>query len=339
MTQSTVTSSTNGTTGGSQQPVVHHKTYLTPAQAIGRLPKDATPAQQDSAVQAHAKFSEIHWSQEPDTLHMPGHGKGKSVKDINIPQYYRESFFSKDTLFHPELQGGRQGVVGEPVPYSIANDNLITSLLIGCFIVALFTMARTRAFITRQAKSFYYTSYEQTNKLTETSVEVWFQLFMVLQTCLLFSIIFLNYVRERMGDSFIIGQYQMVGIFTAIIGVYFLTRSTLYWLTGWVFFPKKKNLQWQKSSLFLSSVEGVLLFPAVMLLTYFNMTMESVVLYTLFVVILIKILSFYKLSVIFFKRKGIFLQIILYFCALEIVPLCVLGGLLLMINNYLIVNY
>ncbi|MBO4316055.1 MAG: DUF4271 domain-containing protein [Prevotella sp.] len=339
MTQSTATSSTHGTTGGSQQPVVHHKTYLTPAQAISRLPKDATPAQQDSAVQAHAKFSEIHWSQEPDTLHMPGHGKGKSVKDIHIPQYYRESFFSKDTLFHPELPGGRQGVAGDPIPYSIANDNLITSLLLGCFVMALLTMAHTRAFIIRQAKSFYYSTHEQTNKLTETTGEVWFQLFMVLQTCLLLAILYIYYVRDRIGETFIIEQYQMVGMFTSFFAIYFLIRSTLYELTGWVFFSKKKILQWQKSSLFLTSAEGVLLFPAVMLLAFFNTTMESVMVYVLFIVILVKILSFYKLYVIFFKRKGIFLQIFLYFCALEIVPLFVIGGLLLIINNYLKVNF
>ena len=143
MTQSIGTSSIQETTGSSQQPVVHHGQYLTPAQAISRLPKDATPAQQDSAVQAHAKFSEIHWSRQPDTLHMPGHNKGKSAKDIQIPQYYRESYFSGDTLFHPELPGGRQGVTGTPIPYTIAHDNFITSLLLGCFIIAMFTLAHT----------------------------------------------------------------------------------------------------------------------------------------------------------------------------------------------------
>ena len=142
-----------------------------------------------------------------------------------------------------------------------------------------------------------------------------------------------------MGDTFIIEQYQMVGMFTFIVATYFLIRSILYWLTGWVFFSKKKNVQWQRSSLFLISAEGMLLFPIVILLTYFNITMESVMIYAFFIVIFIKILSFYKLYVIFFKRKGIFLQIFLYFCALEIVPLFVIGGLLLIINNYLKVNF
>ena len=35
--------------------------------------------------------------------------------DVQLPQYYREGFFSKDTLFHPELPGGRYGVAGDPI--------------------------------------------------------------------------------------------------------------------------------------------------------------------------------------------------------------------------------
>ena len=41
-------------------------------QVLSWLPRDATPAQQDSAVQAHIKPSDITWSQCPDNLHLPG---------------------------------------------------------------------------------------------------------------------------------------------------------------------------------------------------------------------------------------------------------------------------
>ena len=88
----------------------------TPYQVLRLLPKDATPAQQDSAIQAWFQPGEIHYSSRPDTLHLPGHDIGKSLKDVNLPQYYREHFFSDNTYFHPELDGGRYGVAGDPVP-------------------------------------------------------------------------------------------------------------------------------------------------------------------------------------------------------------------------------
>lgn len=53
---------------------------------------------------------------------------------------------------------------------------------------------------------------------------------------------------------------------------------------------------------------------------------KTIIYYVLAVVFLVKLLSFYKCYVIFFRQNGIFLQIILYFCALEIVPLATLWG-------------
>ena len=109
----------------------------TPYQVLRLLPKDATPAQQDSAIQAWFQPGEIHYSTRPDTLHLPGHGIGKSLKDVNLPQYYREHFFSDNTYLHPELDGGRYGVAGDPIPYTTKNDNIITSMLLVCFVLTL----------------------------------------------------------------------------------------------------------------------------------------------------------------------------------------------------------
>ena len=63
------------------------------------------------------------------------------------------------------------------------------------------------------------------------------------------------------------------------------------------------------------------------------------VIYTIIVLVLVKILSFYKSYLIFFKRNGLFLQIILYFCALEVVPLSALWGGLVLISHYLKINF
>ena len=69
-----------------------------------------------------------------------------------MPKYYRESYFTGKPFFNPDLFGGRLGVAGDPVPYSIARDNIITALLLGCFILAMLAFAKTKRFIVRQAK-------------------------------------------------------------------------------------------------------------------------------------------------------------------------------------------
>ena len=54
---------------------------------------------------------------------------------------------------------------------------------------------------------------------------------------------------------------------------------------------------------------------------------------------LLLFVAFYKSYSIFFKRMGASLQIILYFCALELMPLMVLWGVLFITDNYLIINF
>lgn len=311
-----------------------------PYQVLRNLPADATPAQQDSAIQATFKPEVIERSTRPDTLHLPGHSKGKSFLDVNIPQYYQESFFDKDSLYHPELTGGRLGVAGDPVPYTMRNDDVITSLLLGCFILALITFSRTRGFLLRQAKSFFYIPKSGPMSPTETTGEIRFQFFLVLQTCLLFSILCFFYSREYISETLILSsQYQLIGICFGIFVAYFLLKALLYSCLNWVFFDKKKNGQWNKAQLFIYSLEGVALFPLVLLRVYFDLPMQTAITYSLIIIILVKILSFYKCYVIFFRRMGVVLQIILYFCALEIIPLLALGGILVMIGNYLKINY
>ena len=94
-----------------------------------------------------------------------------------------------------------------------------------------------------------------------------------------------------------------------------------------------------KAYLFLFSCEGVLLFPVVMLLTYFNLSLDAAIIYALIVVGLVKILSFYKSYIIFFRGNGSFLQIFLYFCALEAVPFSSLCGGLVLMSHYLKINF
>ena len=311
----------------------------TPYQVLRLLPKDATPAQQDSAIQAWFQPGEIHYSSKPDTLHLPGHGIGKNLKEVNIPQYYREHFFSGNSLLHPELDGGRFGVAGDPIPYSTKNDHVITSLLLICFVITLIAFSISKNVLIRHAKTFFYLPKPE-QIITETSTEIKSQFFFLIQTCLLLSLLYFFYTRKYIASTFILtDEYMLVGILFGTILGYFFLKYLIYTITNCIFFDSKRNKQFLKVLLFIHSCEGVLLFPVVVLQTFFDITVQSVAYYTTFVVILVKLLTFYKCFVIFFRQKGLYLQIILYFCALEIVPLFAIWSGLSVIVNALKINF
>ena len=313
---------------------------ITPAMVLSWLPRSATPAQQDSAIQAHFKPSEIRWSNRPDTLHLPGHDKGHNLLDTKLPQYYREGFFSKDPLFHPELPGGRFGVSGDPVPYSVHSDNIITSLLLVCFIMAVISFANARAFILRQAKSLFYLPHEGTTEVTETANELRFQAFLVFLTCILVSLLFYFYTLNTFGDTYVLqSQYHLIAIYLGMAIAYLLLKMLIYTVVNIVFFDGKRNGQWLKAFLFITSLEGVVLFPAVILQAYFDMSVRNTLIYFGIALLFIKLLTFYKSYVIFFRRNVVKLQIILYFCTLEIIPLLAFGGALVLTATSLKINF
>ena len=274
-----------------------------------------------------------------DTLHLPIPTKGYSLLDVQLPQYYREGFFSKDTLFHPELPGGRYGVAGDPVPYNIHNDSIITSILLGFFILMVIAYANTHEFVTRQLKKFFYVPSEGTMEITETGTESRIQLFMVLLSSVLLSLLYYFYVIHFVGDTFILNsQYLLIAIYLVMMVSYFMAKWWLYTLVNVVFFGSKKNRHWLKTILFISSMEGAVFLPVVLLQAYFDMTEKNVVIYFVIVLIFVKILTFFKCYVAFFRRNVVKLQIILYFCALEMVPLLAFWGALDYVTDSLKIN-
>ena len=301
---------------------------------VSWLPKDATPAQQDSAIQAHIKPEPINWSTQPDTLHLPGHPKPKTQADIVFQKLGSNTFIESLPYYRPGVKGGQPGVAGDPIPYNIANDNIITSILFLCFVAAIIGFSRSSRFIVRQAKSIFRQPSENTTEITETAEELRFQFFFVLQTCLLGALIAFLSMRTELADSFTTDQHLAIAVFFTIILTYFLFKAAAYQLTGWVFFDKKQTRQWMKFMLFSISTEGVMLYPLVMLDAYFNLSINTTLTCVAIIVVLFKILAFYKAFLIFFSKKSIYLQFFLYFCALEIVPLIAVLACLVISGSY-----
>lgn len=221
---------------------VRHDGYHSPREIISWLPRTATPWQQDSAIRANYKFPEVDWTKAHNPMCTPQtRADAPSGFSLDKPMYHGRSLVQPDSIYRPEYAVYRQGVAGDPVPYTIGGDNLITSILLGCFVFATVAVAKSGNFLQRQLKNFFRTQREGTTVITETSSELRFQLFLVLQTCLLFALIFFFRTNTFGDESFTIPQYLIIGTYTGIMAVYFLLKALLYAVVDWVFFEKKKT--------------------------------------------------------------------------------------------------
>ncbi|MCR5364925.1 MAG: DUF4271 domain-containing protein [Prevotella sp.] len=222
------------------------------------------------------------------------------------------------------------GVEGIPIPYALHDNNALALTLFACFAVLVVSVSKSRRFIIRQTKNLFFPPYTE-QQVSETSGEFHLQFLVTIVGCVLTGIGTYLFAIEYMNLPQPADSYQLIVQLTGIYAAYLLAKWGIYSIVNQTFFGSKRNLHWIRYYLFMAAAGSVLLFPAILLQVYFDISIKTIVIYFGFILILNKMLTFYQCWLIFFKQNGLFLQIFLYFCALEIMPLLALAGIVLSI--------
>ena len=251
-----------------------------------------------------------------------------------------QGFLTQDsTLCTTEVQGDSSGVAGIPLPYTLRSDDMVTASVLFCIVIVAFLISQQRLFFVKQLSNLFYISPSDEIK-NGTSTEVNTQLVLVGVLSLLMGISSFYIANETIASDYIFEtRFFMVLILSALFLVYFSAKWVLQTTVNTVFFDMVSNNKWKQSSLFLLALMGILVLPLVLLQLYFDFSVKSSLFYFCFVLFLNKIVTFYKCWEIFFKQNGYFLQIILYLCALEIVPLALLGASWVLVIDQMKINF
>ena len=232
------------------------------------------------------------------------------------------------------------GFEGTPISYSPRTDDAIALTLLVCFFLSSIALARGKKFLSQQVKDFVLHRERTSIFDSSTAADVRYLLVLVLQTCVLSGITFLNYFHDTcpaLMDH--VSSLLLLGIYVGFCLAYFLLKWLLYMFLGWTFFDKNKTNIWLESYSALIYYVGFALFPFVLFLVYFDLSLTNLVIIGSIILIFTKILMFYKWIKLFFHQfSGLFL-LILYFCALEIVPCLLLYQGMIQINDVLLIKF
>ena len=232
------------------------------------------------------------------------------------------------------------GFEGTPISYSPRTDDAIALTLLACFFLSSIALARGKKFLSQQVKDFVLHRERTSIFDSSTAADVRYLLVLVLQTCVLSGITFLNYFHDTcpaLMDH--VSSLLLLGIYVGFCLAYFLLKWLLYMFLGWTFFDKNKTNIWLESYSALIYYVGFALFPFVLFLVYFDLSLTNLVIIGSIILIFTKILMFYKCIKLFFHQfSGLFL-LILYFCALEIVPCLLLYQGMIQMNNILLIKF
>ena len=109
-------------------------------------------------------------------------------------------------------------------------------------------------------------------------------------------------------------------MYTLAFAVLIEGKFLLYNFVNWVFFNREKSALWRQSYWGLIAASGVVLFPAMLYAVFLDSEIQISDYLLLMILVIFKILLFYKLIGNFFAHFYGVSHLILYFCALEIIP-------------------
>ena len=228
---------------------------------------------------------------------------------------------------------------GIPLPYSPQTDDVITCVLLSCFFVSAYVLSRNRKFLAELVSDFVLHRERASIFSTSTASDMRSLLLLILQTCVLAGLCLFTYFNDSQPE---IVQYihpsVLLGIYIGVCVSYLFLKWLLYSFLGWIFFDENKTSIWMESYFALLYYLGFALFPFALFMVYFDLSPGLVLLIGLILGVFIKILMLYKWIKLFCHHLHGYLLLIVYFCALEIMPCFALYQGVIQLNEYLIIK-
>lgn len=236
----------------------------------------------------------------------------------------------KKWITHCRTTQLQQGFAGMPIDYELRNDDVVTSVLLLSFVIMAWVIAASWRFLRISIKDFFYHRTRHNLFIDRADTVLRGRFFLVLQTSFLQGLLFFGFVQSMLPDLFEgISPYLLLSISTLIILGYYGAKIVLYRWVNKVFFSSESNQAWNNYYLVSILTTGAFLLPLTLLVVFFDLPYREAIIAYILLLSIIKMLLLYKCYRTFFKGVVGYLHIILYFCALEVVPYVLLGGTLI----------
>lgn len=276
-----------------------------------------------------------------DTLHMVSYD---FLKDTTMWASSAASHFQwpatifGDTLITPSSLSKEIYEYGEPLSYSLLQDNWVTGTIIGCFIILVGMIAWSKDYILTQARNFFVpTNNNQQQKELKTTSETLTPFIMVLILCInngvLFFVAASHYFDLNAG---IFSPSAILGICIGTFAIYQLLRWLFYSFINWIFFNKSEKKTWNGGYAFLSILESIISYPIIIytLNSDWNINTLAIILVSAYGLIRFFLLC-HSFRIFFHKIYGL-LHLFAYLCTLEIIPLLFLWETLTLLSAELV---
>lgn len=225
-----------------------------------------------------------------------------------------------------------------PVPYNITNDNVIMLLFIVNIIGMAYVLMMNGTSIIERAKGIFYYQRSSTPFNDRTHITKICNALMYAQTIFYMTIITL---AELQKNGLALGGNALIytGAFALFFIMVLLAKKWIYDLVNNILYTKKEAQEFREIYFFTIKILGFVLAPAAIALLFIPaLSVNSVNFYLLLTLVAYICTIINGLFRIIFTKKGNYLEIFLYLCTLEFLPIAMVWKSVLQLSEFITIK-
>ena len=225
-----------------------------------------------------------------------------------------------------------------PVPYNITNDNVIMLLFIVNIIGMAYVLMMNGTSIMERAKGIFYYQRNSTPFNDRTHITKICNALMYAQTIFYLTIITLAELQK--GGLMLSGNALIyTGTFAIFYILVLLAKKWTYDLVNNILYTKKEAEEFREIYFFTIKILGFVLSPAAIALLFIPaLSVNSVNFYLLLTLAAYIYTIINGLFRIIFTKKGNYLEIFLYLCTLEFLPIAMVWKSVLQLSEFITIK-
>ena len=223
--------------------------------------------------------------------------------------------------------------------YSLVNDDIVMSLFILNIVGVSYVFLMNGASILERIKCIFYYENKSTPFNDRTHITKICNMLLYAQTIFYSTIVTLDYLQESEKVDLGRGSFTALAGLSVLFGCVLLLKRVGYSIVNNIMFTKAIAQEWNDLYFFTIKLLGFAMVPAVIIILFMpGIPFIFVEIYLTFVLLAYLYTIFCGLIKIIFQKKRNFLDIFLYLCALEFLPIAMVWKSVLQLNEFITIK-
>ncbi|MBQ8735079.1 MAG: DUF4271 domain-containing protein [Bacteroidaceae bacterium] len=231
-------------------------------------------------------------------------------------------------------------MTGSPIPYFFGNDNLLQLLFLLDILGIAYVFVLNGNSILQRIKSLFYYSRNSKPYNNQTHINRLCNIILYGQVIFVLSLLAFAQAQYDHGILYSKKTYIYWGVYIGLFSCMLIFKRVSYDIVNNILFTTQQKREWRNSYFFTLQLLGFILLPLVATFIILpNVPQQTYTTYLTITALICLLMLIKQCKKIIFTKKTSFLDIILYLCTLEIIPIAIFIKAIKEFNLFLTINF